>query len=64
MKVVLNENLHLSFDGVHVNKYQAGDVYEAKSDDEKLVLQELIDMGRAKILLTTKKVEKPTTEII
>lgn len=72
MRVVLNENLHLSFDGVHVHKYSAGDVFVAKSDMEHKVLQELVDNGRARILLTTKKPKadiegegiNPTTEII
>jgi hypothetical protein len=70
MRVVLNENLHLSFDGVHVHKYQAGDVFIAKSDMEHKVLQDLIDNGKARLLLTTKKPVadladiNPTTEII
>lgn len=71
MRVVLNENLHLSFDGVHVHKYSAGDVFVAKSDMEHKVLQELVDNGRARILVTKKpKVDieaegiNPTTEMI
>lgn len=66
MKVVLNENLHLSFDGVHVHKYQAGDIFIAKSDMEHKILGELVDQGRARILVTTNKPEpiKTTTEIL
>lgn len=66
MKVVLNENLHISFDGVHVHKYQAGDVFIAKSELEHKVLEDLVDQGRARILVTTNKPDpiKTTTEII
>lgn len=66
MRVALNENLHLSFDGVHVHKYQAGDVFIAKSDMEHKVLGELVDQGRARILATVKKTEtiNTTTEIL
>jgi hypothetical protein len=47
MKIKFKESTHLSFDGVHVRKYEPGKVYEPTHAHEALMFQSAIDKGEA-----------------
>jgi hypothetical protein len=50
MKAVIKETLHIALDGIHVRKYQEGDIVEAKSEFEKAYIQALIMNDKAEAI--------------
>lgn len=47
MKITLRKTTHLSLDGVHTRKYEAGKVYEATSAHAKRLFASLVESGQA-----------------
>lgn len=47
MKITLRKTTHLSLDGVHTHKYEAGKVYEATSAHAKRLFATLVESGQA-----------------
>jgi hypothetical protein len=48
MKAEIIESIHVALDGLHVKKYDIGDIVEAKSEFEKAYIQALIMNEKAK----------------
>jgi len=59
MKAVVKESIHVALDGIHVKKYQEGDIIEAKSEFEKAYIQALVMNEKAEMIYAkpAKKVE-------
>ena len=47
MKIKFKDSTHLSFDGVHVRKYEPGKAYEPTHAHEKRMFQAALDNGSA-----------------
>jgi hypothetical protein len=47
MKIKFKESTHLSYDGIHVRKYEPGKVYEPTHAHERLMFQNALDNGSA-----------------
>ena len=59
MKYVLKEDLRLSFDGINVEDYKAGEPYEPRNNHERRVFEDLKRKGKASEYYSPSKVEKP-----
>jgi hypothetical protein len=51
--------MKLSFDGIHVEEYKAGEPYEPRNNHERRVFEDLVRKGKASEYYSPSKVEKP-----
>lgn len=59
MKAEIIESIHVALDGLHVKKYNTGDIVEATSEFEKAYIQALILNEKAKAIY-----DKPTKKAV
>ena len=60
MKIKFKDSTHLSYDGIHVRKYEPGKVYEPTHAHERLMFQYAIDNGTAFLAdFATESEDKP-----
>ena len=63
MKGIVKEDIHIALDGIHVLKYQEGDIIEATTEFERAYLQGLILNEKVEpIKVTAKTTESPKTQ--
>jgi hypothetical protein len=62
MKAVVKESIHVALDGIHVKKYQVGDIIEANSEFEKAYIQALVMNEKAEMIYATKPTKKVEAE--
>lgn len=63
MKGIVKEDIHIALDGIHVLKYQVGDIIEATTEFERAYLQGLILNEKVEaIKVTAKTTESPKTQ--
>jgi len=58
MKYVLKQTLRLSFDGINVRTYKAGEPYEPAANHERRVFEDLVK-GKAEHYYSPSKVSQP-----
>ena len=59
MKYTLKRNMRLSFDGINVDEYIAGEPYEPRNNHEKRVFEDLVRKGKAEEYFSPSKVAEP-----
>ena len=59
MKYVLKQTLRLSFDGINVRTYKAGEPYEPAANHERRVFEDLVRKGKAERYYSPSKVAQP-----
>jgi len=59
MKYVLKQTLRLSFDGINVRTYKAGEPYEPAANHERRVFEDLVRKGKAEHYYSPSKVSQP-----
>jgi len=59
MKYVLKQTLRLSFDGINVRTYKAGEPYEPAANHERRVFEDLVRKGKADRYYSPSKVSQP-----
>ena len=59
MRYVLKQTLRLSFDGINVRTYKAGEPYEPAANHERRVFEDLVHKGKADRYYSPSKVSQP-----
>jgi len=59
MRYVLKQTLRLSFDGINVRTYKAGEPYEPAANHERRVFEDLVRKGKADRYYSPSKVSQP-----
>lgn len=59
MRYTVNRDMKLSFDGINVEEYKAGEPYEPRNNHERRVFEDLVRKGKANEYYSPSKVEKP-----
>ena len=59
MRYVLKQTLRLSFDGINVRTYKAGEPYEPAANHERRVFEDLVRKGKADRYYSPSKVSEP-----
>lgn len=59
MKYTLKQTMRLSFDGINVKTYKAGEPYEPAANHERRVFEDLVRKGKADRYYSPSKVAQP-----
>ena len=59
MKYTLKQTMRLSFDGINVKTYKAGEPYEPAANHERRVFEDLVRKGKADRYYSPSKVAEP-----